>query len=346
MLPLLLSLSRPWSGQPHWIIARIAQRVMPNATSAWVDAQLTAWPGEEGTLVTLASWHDAIRTAVTAPWHFVDTPLYAPSYAGGPARPVFNVTSLLSDHFGAARVPGLSAWSRSFFVRGFSHFVGDLHCPVHATERFTAADPDGDLGANTVEVTSAATGRTSKLHAYWDTALGQYTTSPPLTDRTIDQRAAALMDEWPASGFAAELAETDFLEWALGVYRIGVDFVYAGLVETENATVVTDAYVDAGRVQARRMMALAGYRLAQVLQAFWEAQTAAPPPAAPSATDAAGVGAAVGAAPASGAKARRAVAWVVDALLFVVVCVYGVLNARKSKEIKEERRAFVGPLAV
>jgi hypothetical protein len=53
----------------------------------------------------------------------------------------------------------------------------------------------------------------------------------------------------------------------------GVDFVYEGLVEAENAAIVTDVHDEDGRVQTRRMLALVGYRLAQVLQTFWEKQT-------------------------------------------------------------------------
>lgn len=72
-------------------------------------------------------------------------------------------------------------------------------------------------------------------HTCGDTALGLDTTSRPLAARTRDPKGAEIRDERPKSGFAVELAENDFL--------------FQGFVDTENAAIVTDAYIEAGRMQ-------------------------------------------------------------------------------------------------
>ena len=59
---------------------------------------------------------------------------------------------------------------KSYDLVWLIHLVSDAHQPLHATSRFTAADP-GDNGGNaeTVKPTNAAA---ESLHAFWDGLLG------------------------------------------------------------------------------------------------------------------------------------------------------------------------------
>src|SRR4051812_39800330 len=62
---------------------------------------------------------------------------------------------------------------RSYSLSWMIHLVGDLHQPLHAIARYSAALPDkgGDRGGNEVQVV-AANGATLALHAYWDGIFG------------------------------------------------------------------------------------------------------------------------------------------------------------------------------
>lgn len=47
------------------------------------------------------------------------------------------------------------------------HVVGDIHQPLHNTNLFNETYPDGDLGGNRINVTTA-NNITIKLHNYFD----------------------------------------------------------------------------------------------------------------------------------------------------------------------------------
>src|SRR5207237_1433691 len=57
---------------------------------------------------------------------------------------------------------------RSYSLSWMIHLVGDLHQPLHAIARYSAALPDkgGDRGGNEVQVV-AANGEKLPLHFYW-----------------------------------------------------------------------------------------------------------------------------------------------------------------------------------
>jgi S1/P1 Nuclease len=80
---------------------------------------------------------------------------------------------------------------KSYDLVWLIHLVGDAHHPLHATSRFTAADP-GDNGGNAETVTPANAANES-LHAFWDGLLGDRLTP----DQAISM-AAALPQADPA----------------------------------------------------------------------------------------------------------------------------------------------------
>jgi hypothetical protein len=73
---------------------------------------------------------------------------------------------------------------KSYDLVWLIHLVGDAHHPLHATSRFTAADP-GDNGGNAETVTPANAANES-LHAFWDGLLGDRLTP----DQAISMAAA------------------------------------------------------------------------------------------------------------------------------------------------------------
>ena len=55
------------------------------------------------------------------------------------------------------------SWSLRFFI----HFVGDLHQPLHVATRCTPAMPECDAGGNKFPLK----GSPNELHALWDQAM-------------------------------------------------------------------------------------------------------------------------------------------------------------------------------
>ncbi|WP_263385199.1 S1/P1 nuclease [Granulicella arctica] len=77
-------------------------------------------------------------------WHFIDTPLSGDGTATQPA-PSPNVLTeviLLSRALGSTEAIGV----RSFDMVWLEHLMGDIHQPLHVTQRFTKTFPNGDGG--------------------------------------------------------------------------------------------------------------------------------------------------------------------------------------------------------
>jgi hypothetical protein len=174
------------------------------------------------------------------------------------------------------------------------------------------------------------------------------------------------MEEWPQDVFEEELREIDFVEWALAVYDRAVELVYRNLNESGEIAVVSAEYVAEGRPQGRRLMALAGYRLAKILASFVEDQTREPAASTPEGTTQATQKTEASVTPTQstttqtqssplqslspsqndteaeglysghlstgngpGMKSREIVSWSIDSVLLAVIIVYGFLTWKK-----------------
>ena len=162
---------------------------------------------------------------------------------------------------------------RARALRFVQHFVGDIHQPLHATSLYSNEfpPPDGDQGGNYYLISGVAA---RNLHSLWDGGLGQWSSAParPLTpagNESIITAAAAIEAEFPSSTLQPELAVTDPFEWTRESYVVAVNFVYTCPQASEGD--VPQAYLDDGFVIAKRQVAIAGYRLALLLDDIFAA---------------------------------------------------------------------------
>jgi hypothetical protein len=108
-------------------------------------------------------------------WHFKDigfstdeTPVEEPDAVNA-------ATQLKTLIAGLSPSSGLPDDIRSYDLVWLLHLIGDVHQSLHAAARFSQAHRKGDQGGNLVEVIPAS-GQKMKLHAYWDSQLGSYST--------------------------------------------------------------------------------------------------------------------------------------------------------------------------
>src|SRR5262249_25967709 len=130
------------------------------------------------------------------------------------------------------------------------HLVGDVHQPLHCLARFSAASPEGDDGGNAVRLSSPA-----NLHSFWDGVLGAGN-APSTAINSISSlpvaptsSANALnVQHWIYEGFEARTT------------------VYRSPIGPRNGPfTLTDAYKARAKTLARKRIALAGARLAKIL---------------------------------------------------------------------------------
>jgi hypothetical protein len=188
-------------------------------------------------------------------WHFVDTP-FSPDATPlvQPASPNAK-TQILAFRRTLASSTATAAL-KSYDLAWLLHLVGDVHQPLHATSRFTHDLPEGDNGGNKVALCTRPC--TDELHGFWDDVLG--TESSPAAARKF---AATLA---PADPKAA--AVTSGSKWVAESFRAAKSSVYVSPIGLgAGPFALDDAYRAAARKLADQRVALAGARLAALLNA-------------------------------------------------------------------------------
>lgn len=250
-------------------------------------------------LAQVATWADDVRNTRhdTAGWHFLDLPAtmttgdwhqFCPA-AGCAPMAITNALAVLKE---ATSLPE----PRAEAVRFLTHFVGDIHQPMHAVT-------NKDRGGNCVPVIFQKTPPVEQnnkdyspnLHGAWDNNLVKATMAAEGTPKDVAAFAARLT----AAASAVTVNSTaDPADWAWESHKIGRDLGYGQLtsttsnglallpaigsmsepkncaaVETLEITIannikvaINDKYAAAATVRVRTQLITAGVRLAALLR--------------------------------------------------------------------------------
>jgi hypothetical protein len=271
------------------------------AAGGWKAPEGTP-PSDADAYVVLkaATWPDFIRDAdhpghedSRPEDHFINFPCPDPKDFPVPpqatreavlSRP--NILARLASCAKTLRDPRSAAADKAKDLSWLLHLVGDVHQPLHCAARFSPQFPDGDRGGNDVIVASEPGVTVTRpegdakiswpnLHSSWDRVLGS--AEDPAGVRDV----ADLCQAFPRRNFAAALKKTGFADWADESVALAVEDAYGkefpflplrqaiGLL-SEKASVAIPAlppeYLRSARGVAERRVALAGYRLADLLE--------------------------------------------------------------------------------
>jgi hypothetical protein len=261
-----------WSATGHMVIAAIAKRDMTPFALSEANRLLKVGATERADdFVSAAPWADDIRNERrdTGNWHFINLHFRTDRkrVTNQPEKEnavdaVERFTKILSDK----TKPDAE---RADALRFLIHFVGDLHQPLHSVARDSDEHPEGDRGGNDFRIQPPAsmTGQSrppSNLHSLWDGGLGLF----PPRDRPLSPADRAAI-ELQAETIASALPRTSLrgaddlrpMQWA----REGLDDAKKTVYDLLENTVPGEDYMRRGRTLAARRAALAGYRLAEIL---------------------------------------------------------------------------------
>jgi hypothetical protein len=149
-------------------------------------------------------------------------------------------------------------------ARYLVHVVGDIHQPLHTAAFF---DNDkfktGDLGGNLFKIKY---NKIDNLHSLFDSGIGKLREiNRPLTSedsKYLLDTAEDVIKEFPKDSLP-ELSKTTFEEWMKESYDVTVDFIYRYIGYEETPS---DDYINKAYEIVKKRIALAGYRLAEVLK--------------------------------------------------------------------------------
>ena len=247
-----------WGPEGHRIVGDIAQERLTLTARLHVKELL----GNDD-LAAIALWADDVRhdRPETYAWHFVDIPKDANGFSE--PRDCFRADAKhpygQQDHHNCV-VDRISMFKQVLADRNaprqdriealkfLVHFVGDIHQPMHAIEEAR--------GGNDIQVSEFGSTQCGKypcnLHFAWDTALIQHT-------GISEKRYLARLNELISSRKLNVQADGTPAEWA------NESFVLAKSVWLNDGAAVDETYYESVIGIVNRRLALAGIRLAQMI---------------------------------------------------------------------------------
>ncbi len=263
----MVTLTQPacaWWSTGHMVVAEIAyRRLSPTAkTEAERLLKIDSLPASS-TFQTASVWADDLKRLdvhLYDSWHYIDlpfsidnTPLEQPGKSDNVEWAIKNCISILRSK----KAPDSEKASMLKFL---IHFVGDVHMPLHTTGRFSKENPKGDQGGNKFRLV----GNYRNLHAYWDSGAGMYEDIVRPLNGEGTSKLKKLADEAEAANpfaTATGLTVMSIADWVKEGFDLSKSFVYTAKENEEpNA-----AYKDGAQKASKEKVALAGYRLAAIL---------------------------------------------------------------------------------
>lgn len=280
-----LAVSEPafaWGGYGHAIVADIAEtRLTPTAMAG--VRHLLALDGEHS-MDQVASWPDEIGHVPadkgglpqTLPWHYVDIDVSNPAYDAARDCPTGEcVAAKLPELIDTLRNPAVPVAKRLIALKWVVHLVGDLHQPLHTSER------NDDKGGNAVKLTYYGSDHHGhmNLHSLWDEGVLDHEANLHVGPHYSIDFARARAE---AQVLNAHISPEDAADWGRGVgpgndqaaiigwinesHVLASKVAYGALPKGNNPDIGDDYSKIAWPVIERRLEQ-AGVRLAAILNA-------------------------------------------------------------------------------
>ncbi len=251
------STAQAWGKHGHYVVAWIAYQRLEPAAKAEIDRLLAT---ERTTLWDAAYWPDEVARGLPqykhiAPYHYVNFVEGQGEYDATRANSNGDVVQGIERYAAIVGDKSKPDSDRLEALRFLSHFVGDIHQPLHAGR-------GADRGGNDLKVTFY--NRRTNMHAVWDSGI---------MDRSHT--------DW--NGFAADLNGLirpqdveSYIEdmnpagWANESYRLAEDEIYD---EFEPDEPLAKAFVDEKLPVVEDQLSIAGVRLATMLNRMFPGNT-------------------------------------------------------------------------
>lgn len=232
-----------WGEDGHKIIATLAEAQLSPVARREVNRLLALESGQ--TVASVSTWADEHRNPTTAPWHYVNFPRGNCNYLPERDCPDGKCIVAAIDRQIEILRGGSDDEKKLTALKYLVHFVGDIHQPLHAGF-------GDDRGGNTYQLQAFMRG--SNLHAIWDTGLIKG------LQRENEAIIKGLLTKSPLNPPIAYTATSVAEESCLIVMRPGF----------YPSRLVTPAYVENHTPIVLQQLALAGGRLAQILNELWK----------------------------------------------------------------------------
>ncbi|MDP9415026.1 MAG: S1/P1 nuclease [Pseudomonadota bacterium] len=260
-----------WWEYGHYTVARVAERTVKASTRAAVrrlisrSALLETPACAVRTLEDASYWPDCIkplgdRFSYSFPWHYQNVDICKPFDPASACRDGNCVSAQIERNAKLLADKSLPARERLMALAFLTHFVGDLHMPLHAGDR----GDRGDRGGNDFKASYGVIAGRANLHSIWDGWIAERAISTPPGD---------------AAGILASLVVADrdamrggsVTDWSREAWEASRDFAYGSVMDDPCGPVpAARPVIDEPTTQrlipiVRRQIARGGLRLARLL---------------------------------------------------------------------------------
>lgn len=277
MIALAPAPAAAWWDYGHKTIARIAMTEVRPSTRAQIlrllrnAPQLDTSTCPAATIDDASVWPDCIRAmrdrfSYTATWHYQNVDICRPFDLETPCRDGNCVSAQIERHSRLLKDRGLPNRERLASLAFLTHFVGDMHQPMHSGDR-------GDRGGNGFPAFYSRI-RTN-LHALWDGYLAERAISSP----TAEARGIRI----DYGGNRDTLSTGTVAQWAEEAWSVSRRFAYGTMLSDPCADVPSEPPVlNQNQIAelvpvVRLQIARGGYRLARLLDEAFAPQPASAP---------------------------------------------------------------------
>lgn len=274
-----------WWDAGHMIVANIAYSNLNSKTKSEVNKLLPLMAQENTskhkydynkshpnqTFMSLSTWADDLKSypnylSTMTTWHYIEDAYSIDDTEIPEIIPRDNAVNAINQ---LVRSLKSSNANENVKVRNLSliiHFIGDLHQPLHASELYSVDFPNSDRGGNLYDISYVESGgyQIRNLHKLWDSAINLYPSygySYNVNDRSsIEKISKLIMAAVPLSDVSKEAYDLDVSNWQSESHQLGRKAHDTPLGKTPS-----DSYISNNTKVVERQLALAGYRLANVL---------------------------------------------------------------------------------
>lgn len=231
-------------------------------------------------------WADLVRDEIWSnrkekydhpDWHYVNR-FWTPGPSGPRPLPELGtlgeLSSRLPESISKVGNSALPSAERALALAWVLHLTGDAHQPLHSSGRITSLEPKGDRGGNDFALDDL---ESPNLHALWDAILRRARRQQHAESyfRWVTRIAVEIAALHPKSSLLREAGVVSPEAWSEEGVAIAMRSAYPEYLE-RNAP-LPKRYEDEVFGVASRQAALAGYRLASVLERVFSRGSESPP---------------------------------------------------------------------
>ncbi len=222
------------------------------------------------TFMAISLWADNLYAypnylSVSKTWHYIQH-AYSPDGTPFPEAPRDNVVWAIKQFRQHLSLKQANDYDKSRSLSYIVHFLGDIHQPLHTAEFFSKDLPHGDRGGNDykIEYREPDGEKLTNLHALWDSGAALYPSKGYMYNvsdpKEIDALTKVIMQDFPTNYFSNKAKIMDPEVWEAESHAIAIE-----AHQTPIGAVPETSYLEKSSLVIEEQIALAGYRLAHLL---------------------------------------------------------------------------------